>query len=34
MRSIRATTLVLLLSAGLAGCVTQGGVQHGAASFG
>src|ERR1700750_282391 len=30
MRSIRATTLGLLLSASLAGCVTQGGVQHGA----
>ena len=30
MRSIRATTLGLLLSASLAVCVTQGGVQHGA----
>lgn len=34
MRSIRATTLGILLSAGLAGCVTQGGVQHGTAPSG
>jgi uncharacterized protein len=34
MRSIRATTLGLLLSAGLAGCVTQGGVQHAPAPSG
>jgi len=34
MRSIRATTLGLLLAASLAGCVTQGGVQQSAAPSG